>query len=171
MKLSFIYEIVLFMVLVLLQTLLLNRISLFGIVTPVLYIYFLLKLPVGRNRYYVIISAFLLGLTIDIFLNTLGMNAAATTIVAAFRKNIMGLFFEREGYDDFVPGIYVAPGPFVRFTIFMVLLHLTLLFFIESFTLFNLKNTLIRIATSSAVTIPLIIAIDSLMYRRKTSDQ
>lgn len=171
MKLSHIYEIVIFVMLILLQTLLLNRISLFGIVTPVLYIYFLLKLPVGRNLYYVIASAFLLGLIIDIFLNTPGMNAAATTIVAAFRKDIMGLFFEREGYDDFVPGINTGAGPFVRFTVFMVLLHLMLLFFIESFTLFNLKNTLLRIGTSSVVTIPLIIALDSLMFRRKPGEQ
>ncbi|RNC64602.1 rod shape-determining protein MreD [Proteiniphilum sp. X52] len=171
MKLSYIYELVLFVALILLQTLLLNRISLFGIATPVLYIYFLLKLPVGRNRYYVITSAFLMGLIIDIFLNTPGMNAAAITMVAALRKNVLGLFFEREGYDDFVPGIHTAAAPFARFTIFMVLLHLTLLFFIESFTLFNLKNTLLRIATSSAVTIPLIIALDSLMFRRKPGEQ
>ncbi|WP_352422302.1 rod shape-determining protein MreD [Proteiniphilum sp.] len=171
MKLNYIYEIVLFVVLILLQVLLLNRISLFGIATPVLYVYFLLKLPVGRNLYYVIFSAFLMGLIIDIFLNTPGMNAAAITIVAAFRKNILGLFFEREGYDDFVPGINTAAGPFVRFTIFMVFLHLTLLFFIESFTLFNLKNTLLRIGTSSVVTIPLIITLDSLMFRRNPGEQ
>lgn len=171
MKLSYIYEIVLFVVLVLLQTLLLNRINLFGIATPVLYIYFLLKLPVGRTPYSVIMVAFLMGLIIDIFLNTPGMNAAAITIVATFRKNILGLFFEREGHDEFVPGIYAAAGPFVRFTIFMVLLHIALLFFIESFTLFNLKNTLLRIVTSSVVTIPLIFALDSLMFRRKTGEQ
>ena len=171
MKLNYIYEIVLFVVLILLQVLLLNRISLFGIATPVLYVYFLLKLPVGRNLYYVIFSAFLMGLIIDIFLNTPGMNAAAITIVAAFRKNILGLFFEREGYDDFVPGINTAAGPFVQFTIFMVFLHLTLLFFIESFTLFNLKNTLLRIGTSSVVTIPLIITLDSLMFRRNPGEQ
>lgn len=171
MKLSYIYEILLFVLLILLQTLLLNRINLFGIATPVLYSYFLLKLPVGRNLYSVIVSSFMMGLIINIFLNTPGMNAAAITIVGAFRKNILGLFFEREGYDDFVPGINTAAGPFVRFTIFMVLLHLTLLFFIESFTLFNLKNTLLRIGTSSVVTIPLIIALDSLMCRRKPGEQ
>lgn len=171
MKLSYLYEIMLFVALILLQVLLLNRINLFGIATPVLYGYFLLKLPVGRNIYYVITSAFLMGLIIDIFLNTPGMNAAAITIVAAFRKNILGLFFEREGYDDFVPGINTAAGPFVRFTVFMVLLHLTLLFFIESFTLFNLKNTLLRIVMSSVVTIPLIIALDSVMFRRKAGEQ
>jgi rod shape-determining protein MreD len=162
---------VFFAALILFQTLLLNRINLFGIVTPVMYVYFLLKLSIGRNRYYVITSAFAMGMILDIFLNTPGMNAAAITIVAAFRKSISRLFFERVDYDDFVPGVNTATGPFVRFTVFMVILHLTLLFFIESFTLFNLKNTLLRIVTSSAVTIPLIIALDSLMFRRTRGEQ
>ncbi len=171
MKLSYLYEIVRFVLLILLQVLLLNRISLFGLATPVLYGYFLLKLPMGRNPFFVIISAFLMGLIIDIFLNTPGMNAAAITIVAALRKPVMDLFFEKEEYDEFVPGIYTATGPFVRFTIFMVLLHLTLLFFIESFTLFNLTSTLLRMITSSVITILLIVTLDSLFYKRRQSEQ
>ena len=171
MKISYLYEWLRFMLLIILQVMLLNRIALFGVATPVLYIYFLLKLPVGRNQFYVIISGFLLGLIIDIFLNTPGMNAAATTIVAAFRRPIINLFFSRVEYDEFVPGMYTAAGAFIRFTIFTVLLHLTLLFFIESFTLFNLMNTLLRIVSSSLISVVLILALDSLMYKKETSDQ
>lgn len=171
MKLSYLYEMLLFLLLILLQVMLLNRISLFGMATPVLYGYFLLKLPMGRNPFYVIITAFLMGMIIDIFLNTPGMNAAATTLVATFRKPMMDLFFEKEEHDAFIPGIYTAAGPFVRFTILLVSLHLTLLFFIESFTLFNLTSTLLRIVSSSLISILLIVAIDSLMYKRKQSEQ
>lgn len=53
-------EILLFVMLVLLQVLLLNRIAVFGLAVPILYIYFLIKLPYGRNRFYVIVSGFLL---------------------------------------------------------------------------------------------------------------
>jgi rod shape-determining protein MreD len=173
MKISYFYEILLLAALVLLQVLLLNRISLFGYATPILYSYFLLKLPVGRNVFYVIISAFIMGLAIDAFLNTPGMNAAAITITAAFQRNIRNLFFDRSEYEyeEFVPGIYTASGAFVRFAVFMVSLHITLLFFIESFTLFNLVNTLLRIASSAVFSIVLIIAIDSLMYKEKPSEQ
>lgn len=171
MKISYLHEWLLFILLILVQVMLLSRIALFGMATPVLYIYFLLKLPLGRNRFYVIISGFLLGLIIDIFLNTPGMNAAATTMVATFRRPIMNLFFERVEHDEFIPGIYTVPGPFVRFTVFTVLLHLTLLFFIESFTLFNLTNTLLRIVTSSLISVILILALDSLMYKKKTGEQ
>ena len=168
MKLDHLYEIALLLGLILLQVLLLNRISLFGYATPILYSYFLLKLPLGRNVFFVIIASFLMGLTIDIFLNTPGMNAAAITIVAAFQRNIRNLFFDRnELYDEFVPNIHTTTGAFVRFAALVVSLHITLLFFIESFTLFNLVNTLLRIVSSAIVSFALIMAMDSLMYRPK----
>ena len=171
MKLSYLLDFVRFVLLVLLQVLLLNRISIFGVATPVIYVYFLLKQPVGRNPFYLLISGFLLGLSIDIFLNTPGMNAAATTIIAAFRKQIMNLFFEKaEANEGMVHGVFNAFGPFLRFTIFTVTVHLTLLFFIESFTVFNLGNTLLRIATSTLVSILLILALDSITHRKKTGE-
>ena len=50
-------------------------------------------------------------------------------------------------------------------------LHLTLLFFIESFTLFNLTNTLLRIVTSSVISVILLLALDGLTYKKKTGEQ
>ena len=83
----------------------------------------------------------------------------------------MYLFFEKEEYDTFVPGINTVPGPFIRFTIMMVLTHLTLLFFIESFTLFNLRETLLRIAASSFISILLILGLDGFIFRKKRGEQ
>lgn len=160
-------EILLFMVLVLLQVILFNRISVFSMATPILYIYFLIKLPYGRNRFYVIISGFLLGLIIDVFLNTPGMNAAATTIVAAFRSVILNLFYPKNEYEDLVPGIYGESAAFLKYTVVMVLFHQTLLFFIEAFTLFNFTDTMLRIGTSSVLTLILILALDSLSFRKE----
>ena len=162
-------EILLFVMLVLLQVLLLNRIAVFGLAVPILYIYFLIKLPYGRNRFYVIVSGFLLGIVIDIFLNTPGMNAAATTITATLRSMVLNLFYPKNEYEDLVPGIHTSTAAFVKFTVMMVLLHQTLLFFIEAFTLFNLTSTLIRIGSSSILTIVLILALDSLSIRREKS--
>lgn len=171
MKVRYIQEFFLFVFLILFQALLLNRINVFGYATPVLYIYFILKLPFGRNPFYTIISGFLMGLIIDVFLNTPGMNAAATTIVATFRKPILNLFYDREIFEDFIPGINTGTSQFVKLTVFVVLLHLTFLFFIESFTLFNLVNTLIRIISSSFISILIIISLDVLIYRKKSSEQ
>ena len=171
MKIRYIQEFFLFIFLILLQVILLNRINVFGYATPVLYIYFLLKLPFGRNPYYSIISGFLMGLIIDIFLNTPGMNAAATTIVATFRKPILNLFYDREIFDGFIPGINNGTFQFVKLTVFVVSLHLTLLFFIESFTLFNAVNTIMRIVSSTIISILIIISLDVLIYSKKTGEK
>ena len=164
---SILKEILLFAILVLLQVLLFNRITVFGLAVPILYIYFLIKLPYGRNRFYVIISGFLLGLVIDIFLNTPGMNAAATTIVAALRSIMLNLFYPKNEYEELVPGIHSSAAAFNKFVVATVLFHQTLLFFIESFSLFNLTSTLMRIGASSLLTIVLILALDSLSFRKE----
>lgn len=171
MKVRYLQEFFLFIFLILLQAILLNRINVFGFATPVLYIYFLLKLPFGRSPFYVIISGFLLGLIIDIFLNTPGMNAAAATMVATFRKPILNLFYDREIFDEFIPGINTGTSQFVKLTVFVVLLHLTLLFFIESFTMFKAVNTIKRIVASSLISILIIISLDVLIYRKRAGEQ
>ncbi len=168
---QFFKELLMFTLLILLQVLLLNRITVFGVATPILYIFFLLKLPLDRNPYYVIISGFILGFIIDIFLNTPGMNAAATTIVATFRKIILDLFYSKEEFQELVPGLYTGAARFIKFAVATVFLHLTLLFFIESFTLFNLPNTLIRIGSSLLLTLVLVFAIDGLLYKNEKSAQ
>ena len=171
MKIRYIQEFFLFIFLILLQVIILNRINVLGFATPILYIYFLLKLPFGRNPYYTIISGFLIGLIIDIFLNTPGMNAAATTMLATFRKPILNLFYDREIFEEFIPGINSGTAQFVKLTVFAVLLHITILFFIESFTLFNAAYTLMRIVASSLISIIIIISFDVLIYRKKTGEQ
>lgn len=164
-------ELMMFIILILLQVLLLNRITLFGVAIPVLYIYFLIKLPLDRNQYYVIVAGFLMGFIIDIFLNTPGINATATCIVAAFRKSILNLFYSKEEFQELVPGLYTGASNFIKFTIATVFLHQTLLFFIESFTLFNLLNTVIRLGSSLVLTLFLIFAIDGLLYKGERSVQ
>lgn len=165
MKLDYIYEVLLFAVLILLQVLLFNQISVFGFATPFLYIYFLLKLPVGRNVFYVIIMGFLMGLIIDIFLNTPGINATALTIVATFRHSMLRLFYAKEEFEDYVPSIYSASAPFIKFSIMAVTIHQTLLYGLEAFSLFNPEILFFRWLSSIILTLILIFALDGFMFK------
>ena len=170
MKLDYLYEVLLFAVLILLQVLVLNQISVFGFATPFLYIYFLLKLPMGRNVFYVIIMGFLMGFVIDIFLDTPGINAAASTLIAAFRRPLIRLFFTKEEFENFIPGIYTALGPFIRFTVLSVIIHQTVLFGLEAFSLFNFNILFFRWISSITLTLIIIFALDSFMYKKHTSE-
>ncbi|MGV8963019.1 MAG: rod shape-determining protein MreD [Candidatus Saccharimonadaceae bacterium] len=170
MKLDYLYEVLLFALLILLQVLVLNQISVFGFATPFLYIYFLLKLPMGRNVFYVIIMGFLMGFIIDIFLDTPGINAAATTLIAAFRRPLLRLFFSKEEFENMVPGIYTAMAPFVRFAVLSVVMHQTALFSLEAFSLFNFNILFLRWLCSITLTLIIIFALDSFMYKKHPSE-
>ena len=170
MKLDYLYEALLFVVLILLQVLVFNQISVFGFATPFLYIYFLVKLPMRRNVFYVIIMGFLMGFIIDVFLNTPGINAAATTLVAVLRRPLLRLFFTREEFENFVPGIYSALGAFIRYTVVMVLIHQMVLLGLETFSLFNLNILLLRLVASVVLTLILLFALDSFVYKKLVSE-
>ena len=74
--------ILLFIVLTVLQ-LVCNKIVLWGVAMPVVFIYLILRLPVNLHGGWVLTIAFFSGLIIDIFDNTPGMNALACTLMAA----------------------------------------------------------------------------------------
>ena len=85
MIITYIHRIGWFIGLVLLQVLILNNVHIAGYATPFLYIYFILKFASGTSRNELMLWAFFFGLTIDIFADTPGMNAAATVLLAFLR--------------------------------------------------------------------------------------
>lgn len=70
------------------QIFILNRITLFGQYIPVLYPVFVMFYPFFRNQFQFLGLSFLLGLCVDAFLGTWGINAFATTVIAYFRTII-----------------------------------------------------------------------------------
>ena len=67
MSRSIIWGIVRFLVLLCTQVLVLDNINLFGYVEPMLYIWFILLLPIKTPKWLVLILSFLMGFCVDIF--------------------------------------------------------------------------------------------------------
>ena len=66
-----------FVGLVLLQVLILNKMHISGCAIPFLYIYFILKFHSRASRNELVLWGFFLGVVVDMFCNTPGMNAAS----------------------------------------------------------------------------------------------
>lgn len=81
-------DIFLMAMLIVLQIYLFNRIDIAGKYTPVIYTAFVLFYPFYRNKFIFLGSSFVLGISIDAFLGTWGINAFATTLIAYFRTII-----------------------------------------------------------------------------------
>ena len=78
-----------------------------------LYIYYILILNAETPRKSLLLQAFFIGLCIDIFSNTPGMNAAAATMMAFTRRPLLRMQMLRDVTDDYVPGIRWVTIPFL----------------------------------------------------------
>lgn len=157
---------ILFVLLILLQVLVLNNISFFGYAVSFIYIYFIIKLPVGSNRNLTLLLGFLLGFIIDIFCNTPGINAAATTLIAFISRPAQGLFFMVEDYDEQSPRLSILGWAFMKYAIFITLIHHIALISLESFSYFNIELMLLRIISSTILTSILIFAFEGFSIKK-----
>lgn len=157
-----------FVGLVLLQVLVLNQVHIYGYATPFLYIYFILKVnsKVGRNE--LMIWAFMLGLAVDIFSNTPGMNAAAATCLAFFRTSLLQMVTLRSLDETFRPGIWsLGFSSFFRYSLLTSALFCTVLLLIDTFTFLHWGKLLLKIISSTFSTVILILCAES-MGRKKS---
>lgn len=156
-----------FVSLVLIQVLLLNNICLFGLATPFIYVYLLLVMDRDTDHNVLMLLAFFLGLSVDIFSNTPGVNAGASVFVAFLRPYLLRLFSPRDEFENFEPGIYtLGVWPFVRYALVTVLLHHTVLFLLESFTFAFIGHLLLRILCSALLTVVMVMAVEFVRHKR-----
>jgi rod shape-determining protein MreD len=143
-----------FTALVLLQLLVFNNIEFSGYINPYVYILFILLLPFTTPKVILLVLAFLLGLSIDLFMGTPGVHSSATVLVAFSRPSVMAMFSPREGYQS---GTYPRLAQFgmewfVKYTVMLVIIHHFTLFYLESFTFNHFFNTFFRAFLSSVLT-------------------
>lgn len=100
-----------FVILVVMQTLIFNRLEVgFGIQFMV-YPLFIILLPFELGIVYMMLLAFLMGVAIDSISDTFGLHTSALLVVAYLRPVIFKMFSPREGYDVLKEGnIYEMGG-------------------------------------------------------------
>lgn len=155
-----------FIVLVLVQVLIFNQVHFSGYLNPFIYILFVMLLPVDTPRYLLLVSGFLLGLVIDVFSNSLGMHAAATTFIAFIRPFVLRSISSREEDRHEYPGLKQnSLAWFFYYAFIMVFSHHFIFFFLEFFTFSHFLTTLLRIALSTLFTVVLIVLSQFLIFR------
>ena len=122
---------VMFVALVLVQVLIFNQVQFSGFFNPYVYVLFIILLPLSTPRYIVLILAFLLGLVIDIFSNSLGVHSASTVFIAYIRPLVIRIISNREDDKSDYPGLNQNKlSWFINYVVFMVLIHHTLFFYL-----------------------------------------
>lgn len=155
-----------FVFLVLAQVLIFNQVQFSGFFNPYVYLLFIILLPLSTPRYLVLVLAFLTGFIIDIFSNSLGVHSAATVFAAYARPLVIRVISNREDDKSDYPGLHQNKLMwFINYVLIMVLLHHTVLFYLEVYTFANFFNTLYRVLLSSLFSIIIIVLSQFLVFK------
>ena len=159
--------ILLFVILVLIQILLLNHIVLFNSAVCLIFIYFLIKLPINLSPNLLLTLGFFIGLSVDILSDTPGLNALCCTILASLKKPV---FYAYEQHDDQKRNISPSIGTmgffnFSKYTFSLSAIYCLLAFFVEFVNFSDVVQILIKAGASTVFTFLVILALDSLIYK------
>lgn len=142
-----------FVFVALMQILFLNRISLFGYVTPLFYIWLIVRFDSYMKRTSMLLWAFSLGLVLDMFSGTPGLNAASATFLAMVQPGIVKMFVQTERYEQLFPSSATMGGrPFAGYLLLMTVLHHTTYFLLRSIPLGDWSVLVLKVIFSTLLT-------------------
>jgi len=164
-----IHYIITTIVIVIIQILCNNYLSLGLYLYPALLPFVILKLPFKIRPIHSMIIAFCLGLITDILSNgILGLNAASLTLVGLLRQPLLNNSvnqkdIERNESPNFKMGIY----QYISYMIILYFVYLTVYIGLDMMSLSPISFTLIKIICSLVLNIILCLILEILLYDRK----
>lgn len=164
-------NIIRFVVFILFQALILNKIPpLHRFIVPYLYCLYILWLPFNMNRFWLMIVAFLFGLSLDYFTSMPGLHAAPCVLIAYLRPFLINVLIRKEDIETH----YSEPSitsmgwtPYFTYTVVLVFLHHVYLVLIEWLQFGNIWYFLGKIIGTTAISMLLILIVELLFYRKK----
>ena len=110
--------------------------------------------PYNTPRTLVILSGFVMGLVVDVFYDSLGVHAAATTFVAYARYYILSVISPTEGYGK-VSLTISAYGIswFLTYMSIFLFTHLLFLYSVEAFSFVYIQEIVLRTVFSFIVSL------------------
>lgn len=158
-----------FVILVVAQAVVFNHLCLWNVAMPLVFIYFIMALPVTVPFSGTVALSFLLGLSVDVFSNTPGMNSLACTLLGALRLPVLRLYYPRE--EDMTQpepsARTLGAGVFLKYVFTLTTIYCLMFFFIEAFTFYDWLLMLARVGASTILTFIIILAIAALSVRRR----
>ena len=154
--------------LLLLQVLICNNINFMGYINPHVYLLFILLYPTSNNRLTFIFSSFLLGLIIDVFLDSGGTHAAASVLIAYIRplflKFSFGAAYE---YQTIKFSNTDFSQRFIYF-LFLIIIHHFILFSLEVFNKNEMLLVIKQTLYSSIFSLIICLLFNSLFSKKQT---
>ena len=158
---TLIRNIIRFIVLVIMQVLVFDNIRFGNYIHPHVYVLFMMLLPFDTPKSSLLINGFLLGMAVDIFSGTPGLNAAATVFMAFVRPFIIGITTRKSDIEGKNAPTITEMGLkwFITYGLLLLLLHNLVLFWLEAFSIKLLGMVLLETILSALISLLMIILI------------
>lgn len=148
-----IYVAFLFLSLLFLQVFVFNNILFLGFINPYLYVAFVIFYPLQKERYLFLFLTFLLGLSIDFFSDSGGINAFSLLFIAYIRLFLVRVIFKKSEQDYLLFNLNQEPfGKVFNYVIILILIHHFILFSLANFSTQNFLSVLTNTLYSSIFT-------------------
>ena len=173
MNANLIKYILLFVVLVVLQEFVFDNIQIGTLLTPYVYVLFILVLPISYPPSLVLLASFLLGLSVD-FITTdmLGIHALACTFMGYFRRFVFKAVHPKEDNEQKEVSITIYNmgwRQFLLYTLILLFVHHSVYFIVESFKLLSPLYVLLHIVLSTLMSFVVILLIQLAFFRNPRS--
>ena len=158
---EWIRQIVRLVVVVLLQVLLFDHLQIAGWGLPMVYVLFLMNLPVQVPRWAEMLIGAMVGLVFDVWHSSLGVNMAACVAFCYLRPILLGnLIQDLERVKGEVCSVTIGRMEYVRCLAILTVVHHLLVFSLESWSWHNWWIVLLQTLLSSVLTILIIMGYD-----------
>lgn len=166
---TFITYFLLGLVLICVQILLLKNLALFGVAMCFLYLLAILSLPVTIDHVPLILISFGMGLTVDIFYDTIGIHAAAATFIGFLRPYWLKVISPTGGYtDSSEPDLKeMGMGWYFTYAMPMIFAFSLVFFLIDQWGTGGFFQVLNKSFFSSILTFVLAILVQLLFFKRR----
>ena len=143
-----------FVALIAAQVLIFSNIKFSPFINPYVYPLFILLLPFETPGWLLIILGFGTGLTVDFFLGSLGMHAAACVLLAYLRPVLIRIITPKGAEFEVEPNINLQGTTwFLIYCSLATFIHHTCYFLIEGGTFYNPFIALLRITISTVFSV------------------
>ena len=145
----------LFAAAVLLQVFLFDNLTIRIYLNPLIYIVFLLLLPLDTRPIAMLGAGLALGVTMDFAMGAAGINTIATLLIAFLRPALAGMLFGRDNArEGGIPSSErLGERHFINYLVVMTLVHHAVFFSLESLSWVHVLHTLTRIAVSTVASV------------------
>lgn len=151
------------------QVLLLKNMVVFGTAFCFLYVLYILLLPLEMKTIPILLIAFVLGMGVDLFYDTLGMHTASLLALAFVRNTWLKLLTPTGGYDENLqPALLnMGFGWFTYYSLPLIVLHHFIFFYIDQIGTNLFLVGVQKIIASTIFVFVMSIIVQLMFYRRR----